>query len=89
MLVIRYARITAGPALAIAEDEPTNKPAPITPPILIIVIWRFESPSPNFFVLSLFIFHSLKIYPSKRSITFQNPTVMKKGKTAVFPNNKN
>ncbi len=55
--------MTAGPALAIAEDEPTNKPAPITPPILIIVIWRFESPSPNFFVLSLFIFHSLKIYP--------------------------
>ncbi len=51
------------PLLNNLGHEPTNKPAPITPPILIIVIWRFESPSPNFFVLSLFIFHSLKIYP--------------------------
>ncbi|GAA3797159.1 hypothetical protein GCM10023083_35660 [Streptomyces phyllanthi] len=34
-----------GPAAAIPEPEPTNRPAPMTPPIAIIDRWRFFSPA--------------------------------------------
>jgi hypothetical protein len=37
---IRYDRIAAGPAVAIMEPEPTNRPAPMTPPSAIIVMCR-------------------------------------------------
>src|ERR1700754_4383070 len=35
---------TAGPAVAIAAAEPTNRPAPITPAMLIMVTCRFFKP---------------------------------------------
>src|SRR5690349_22960107 len=34
----------AGPASAITAPEPTKRPAPMTPPIAIIVRWRCLSP---------------------------------------------
>ncbi len=37
---IRYDRIAAGPAVAMIAPEPTNRPAPITPPSAIIVMCR-------------------------------------------------
>lgn len=40
-----YERRMAGPAVAIPELEPTNSPAPMTPPMAIIERWRFLSPA--------------------------------------------
>ena len=37
---IRYEITEAGPVSAITALEPTNRPAPITPPSEIIVMWR-------------------------------------------------
>lgn len=34
-----------GPAAAIPAPEPTNRPAPMTPPMAIIDRWRFLSPA--------------------------------------------
>ncbi len=38
-----YDSRAAGPAAAIAALLPTNRPAPMTPPIVIIVMWRGSS----------------------------------------------
>ena len=35
-----YETTTAGPAAAIALADPTNRPAPMTPAMEIIVMWR-------------------------------------------------
>ncbi|GAA3838551.1 hypothetical protein GCM10023083_82710 [Streptomyces phyllanthi] len=34
-----------GPAVAMPELDPTNRPAPMTPPMAIIDRWRFLSPA--------------------------------------------
>src|SRR5690242_1549082 len=39
-----YARNEPGPVLPMTTPEPTNSPAPITPPIAIILSWRSLSP---------------------------------------------
>ena len=39
-----YAMNAAGPVLPMTTPEPTNSPAPITPPIAIIRNWRSLSP---------------------------------------------
>ncbi|MNZ24356.1 hypothetical protein D3C78_415020 [compost metagenome] len=44
---IRYATRTAGPAVTMALLEPTNRPAPITPPIEIIVTCLPFKPVPS------------------------------------------
>ncbi|CAM2338621.1 hypothetical protein BVIET440_130168 [Burkholderia vietnamiensis] len=50
---IAYARMEAGPASAMAWPEPTNKPAPMTPAIDIIVTCRCFRPVPRPVLLPL------------------------------------
>ncbi len=42
--VTAYVRNAAGPASCITAPDPTKRPAPMTPPIAIIVRWRCLSP---------------------------------------------